>query len=157
MKKLTIISIVTILLDQIIKYLIITNLKFTESINIIRNFFRITYLQNEGAAWSILSGNRIPLIIITLLALMFIFVLIKKKEKFLKIEYVFYGTLIGGIIGNLIDRIRYGFVIDYLDFNFGGYNYPVFNFADMCIVISTIVLIIISIKEDKNGNKGRKK
>lgn len=157
MKKLTIISIVTILLDQIIKYLIITNLKFTESINIIRNFFRITYLQNEGAAWSILSGNRIPLIIITLLALMFIFVLIKKKEKFLKIEYVFYGTLIGGIIGNLIDRIRYGFVIDYLDFNFGGYNYPVFNFADMCIVISTIVLIIISIKEDKNGNKSRKK
>lgn len=157
MKKLTIISIVTILLDQIIKYLIITNLKFTESINIIRNFFRITYLQNEGAAWSILSGNRIPLIIITLLALMFIFVLIKKKEKFLKIEYVFYGTLIGGIIGNLIDRIRYGFVIDYLDFNFGGYNYPVFNFADMCIVISTIVLIIISIKEDKNENKGRKK
>ena len=157
MKKLTIISIVTILLDQIIKYLIITNLKFTESINIIRNFFRITYLQNEGAAWSILSGNRIPLIIITLLALMFIFVLIKKKEKILKIEYVFYGTLIGGIIGNLIDRIRYGFVIDYLDFNFGEYNYPVFNFADMCIVISTIVLIIISIKEDKNGNKGRKK
>ncbi len=157
MKKLTIISIVTILLDQIIKYLIITNLRFTESINIIRNFFRITYLQNEGAAWSILSGNRIPLIIITLLALMFIFVLIKKKEKFLKIEYVFYGTLIGGIIGNLIDRIRYGFVIDYLDFNFGGYNYPVFNFADMCIVISTIVLIIISIKEDKNGNKSRKK
>ncbi|MBP3461753.1 MAG: signal peptidase II [Bacilli bacterium] len=157
MKKITIVSIITILIDQIIKYLIITNLKFTDSINVIKNFFRITYLQNTGAAWSILSGNIILLILITLIALVFIFMILKKKKEYLKIEYLCYGLLIGGIIGNLIDRIRYGFVIDYLDFNFGEFNYPVFNLADICIVVSAIILIIISMKEDKNGNKSRRK
>ncbi len=157
MKKITIVSIITILIDQIIKYLIITNLKFTDSINVIKNFFRITYLQNTGAAWSILSGNVVLLVLITLIALVFIYIILKKKKEYLKIEYLCYGLLIGGIIGNLIDRIRYGFVIDYLDFNFGEFNYPVFNLADICIVVSAIILIIISMKEDKNGNKSRRK
>lgn len=157
MKKITLVSIITILIDQIIKYLIITNLKFTDSINVIKNFFRITYLQNTGAAWSILSGNVVLLVLITLIALVFIYIILKKKKEYLKIEYLCYGLLIGGIIGNLIDRIRYGFVIDYLDFNFGEFNYPVFNLADICIVVSAIILIIISMKEDKNGNKSRRK
>lgn len=152
MKKIFSISFICILIDQIIKFIITINLNFTESINIIKNFFRITYLQNNGAAFSILSGNRIFLILITLLSLILIYFILIKNKKINNIESICYGSLIGGIIGNLIDRIRLGYVIDYLDFNFGNYQYPVFNFADILIVLSAITLLIISLKEVKHGD-----
>ena len=119
MKKIFSISFICILIDQIIKFIITINLNFTESINIIKNFFRITYLQNNGAAFSILSGNRIFIILITLLSLILIYFILIKNKRINNIESICYGSLIGGIIGNLIDRIRLGYVIDYLDFNFG--------------------------------------
>ena len=152
MKKIFSISFICILIDQIIKFIITINLNFTESINIIKNFFRITYLQNNGAAFSILSGNRIFLILITLLSLILIYFILIKNKRINNIESICYGSLIGGIIGNLIDRIRLGYVIDYLDFNFGNYQYPVFNFADILIVLSAITLLIISLKEVKHGD-----
>jgi signal peptidase II len=129
-------------------------LEFAKSINVIKNFFRITYLKNTGAAFSILSGNIIFLILITLIALFLIYFFLIRNKELKKIEIISYGMLIGGVIGNLIDRIRLGYVVDYLDFNFGNYNYPVFNFADTLIVIS-VILIIISTGSDKDGNKSR--
>ena len=155
MKKLAIISLVCIIIDQIIKVVITTNVEFAHSINVINNFFRITYLQNTGAAWSILSGNRILLIIVTIIALGIIYYVFLKDKKIKNYESILLGLLLGGIIGNLIDRVRFGYVIDYLDFNIFSYHYPVFNFADICIVISIIILVIISLKEDKNGNNSR--
>ena len=152
MKKIFSISFICILIDQIIKFIITININVTESKNIIKNFFRITYLQNNGAAFSILSGNRIFLILITLLSLILIYFILIKNKRINNIESICYGSLIGGIIGNLIDRIRLGYVIDYLDFNFGNYQYPVFNFADILIVLSAITLLIISLKEVKHGD-----
>lgn len=155
MKKICLFSILVIIIDQIIKLIVTMNLKFTESINIINNFFRITYLQNTGAAFSILSGNTIFLIIITIISLILIYFFLIKNKKIGKIEQICYSLLIGGIIGNLIDRIRLGYVIDYLDFNIINYNYPVFNFADITIVIGIIFLIILNIRTDNNGNNSR--
>lgn len=149
MKKIIGISFICILIDQIIKLIISININVADSINIIKNFFRITYLQNTGAAFSIFSGNRIFLILITLVALLLIYFILIKGKEITKTETICYGLLIGGIIGNLIDRVRIGYVIDYLDFNFGSYHYPVFNFADICIVVSAIILLIISFKEVK--------
>ena len=149
MKKIVGISFICILIDQIIKLIISINMNVADSINIIKNFFRITYLQNTGAAFSIFSGNRIFLILITLVALLLIYFILIKGKEITKVETICYGLLIGGIIGNLIDRVRIGYVIDYLDFNFGSYHYPVFNFADICIVVSAIILLIISFKEVK--------
>lgn len=147
LKKILSISFLCILLDQIVKFVIDNVLNFTDSINIISNFFRITYLKNTGAAWSILSGNRILLILVTVIALGLIYIFLIKNKKINKFETINYGLLIGGIIGNLIDRIRLGYVIDYLDFNFGSYNYPVFNIADICIVVSAI-LLVLNIKKE---------
>lgn len=155
MKKIAIISLICIIIDQVIKVVVTTNLEFAHSINVINNFFRLTYLQNTGAAWSILSGNRILLVIITLIALFIIYYFFIKGKEIKNHESILYGLLLGGILGNLIDRVRFGYVIDYLDFNIFSYHYPVFNFADICIVISIIVLLIISLKDDKNGNKSR--
>ena len=155
MKKIGIISLICILIDQIIKIIVSTNIKFTSSINIISNFFRITYLKNYGAAWSILTGDKIFLILVSFIALILIYYFFLKNKKLNNIEEVLYGLLIGGVIGNLIDRIRLGYVIDYLDFNILNYNYPVFNLADSLIVISIIFLVVLNIKDDKNGNSSR--
>lgn len=155
MKKLAITSLICIIIDQVIKVIVTTNMDFAHSINVINNFFRITYLQNTGAAWSIFSGNRIFLVGITLVALFIIYFCLLKDKVFKSYESILYGVLLGGILGNLIDRVRFGYVIDYLDFNIFSYHYPVFNFADICIVLSIIIVLIIGLKEDKNGNSSR--
>ena len=119
-----------------------------ESVKLINNFFYITYTHNSGAAWSILEDQRILLLIVTVVVL-FLINKYMNKEDLSKIEIFSYGMIIGGIIGNLFDRIFLGHVIDFLDFKLFGYNYPVFNLADTFIVIGIIMMIIISIKKDK--------
>lgn len=148
MKKIAIFSIIFILIDQIIKLLITNNVVYLDSIEIIPNFFYLTHVHNEGAAWSIFSGNTLFLILIAIAVLVFIYLFFLKGKKLSNIETFTYSLLIGGIIGNLIDRIVFKYVIDYLEFIFGSYHYPVFNFADICIVVSVITLIIYSFKEE---------
>ena len=147
MKKIPVIAGILVVLDQIIKDLVVSKLAFTESVNIINNFFRITYMQNTGGAWSILAGNTIILAILSIIILIFIIYVISKDKKINNPKIISYGLLIGGIIGNLIDRLWLNYVIDYLDFNFGGYYFPVFNLADIAIVIGGIILILVLIKE----------
>lgn len=154
LKKIVGISTIIIILDQLIKYLISNKIELNESIEIINHFFLITYVQNIGAAWNILSGNRWLLIMIGMISLIAIYLYFIKDKKLKKIEVITYSILIGGIIGNLIDRIVYGYVIDYLSFNIFGYHFPVFNLADICIVVSVFLMIMIEIKgsEEKHEN-----
>ena len=151
MKRIIITCSISILIDQLIKLLIVNNFVLGSSTSIIKNFFSLTYVQNTGAAFSILSGNLILLICITVLALVFIYLFLVKNEKNTKMNLYFYGVLYGGIIGNLIDRIIRGYVVDYLDFNIFNYNFPVFNFADICIVVSILLIVIFSLLEARNG------
>lgn len=151
LRKSLIITLICILVDQAIKIIVMGTMSLNSSINIIPNFFSLTYVENDGAAWSILSGNRIFLILISVVALIFIYYYFIKSTDIKKFEFINYSILIGGIFGNLFDRIKYGKVIDYLDFNIFGYNFPIFNFADICIVISVILLLIYNIKEGKNA------
>src|SRR5574344_1327879 len=144
MKKIIPISLILILIDQIIKIIITNKLELLNSIIIIKNFFNITHVNNYGAAWSIMSGNRILLISIAIITLILIYYFLIRNKKLTSLDIISYSMLISGIIGNLADRIIHGFVIDYLDFNIFGYGFPIFNFADMMIVIS-VLLIIISI------------
>ena len=137
-----IIMILFLFLDQIIKYLVVTNMYMHQSINIIDNFFKITYVTNDGAAFSMLSGNVLLLILIALFAIIYIFKNIKKMEK---TEKYIYSILVAGILGNLIDRIFRGYVIDYLDFRIFGYDMAIFNFADICIVVSCTLLLLLEV------------
>ncbi len=152
LQKSLIITLICLILDQIIKVVVVGTMSINSSIPIIDNFFSITYVENDGAAWSIFSGNRIFLIIISVIALIFIYLYVFNDKKLKIFELVNYSVLIGGIFGNLLDRIKFGKVIDYLDFKIFGYNFPVFNLADMCIVISIILLLIYSFK-DRKGSK----
>jgi len=155
MKKISIITIICILIDQIIKTIITNNLELYQSIKIINNFFNITYVRNDGAAWSILSGGRFLLILIGIISLILIYKYFIKDKKLNNLEIITYGLLLGGIIGNLIDRIAFGYVIDFLDFLIFNYNFPVFNIADTFIVISVFLIIIDTFRGDKNEVSSR--
>ena len=150
MGLISLISIICILIDRISKILIVNNINVYESISLINNFFSLTYVKNYGAAWSILSGNRLFLIITGICALILIFKYLIKDKNISKINMITYGLLIGGIIGNLIDRIVFGYVIDFLDFLIIGYNFPIFNFADTFIVISVFLIIIDIFRGESN-------
>ena len=152
--KIIINSIILLIIDIVIKLIISNKLIFNQSIKVINNFFYITYVKNTGVAWSILSGKINLIIVITLIIIAILIIYIFNKKSYSVLEIISYSMILSGSIGNLIDRIIYGYVIDYLDFNILGYNYPIFNFADMCIVIGIILILIFG---GKNGKSSRNK
>lgn len=158
MKLIVIISSIIFVIDQIIKLIISNFLEINHGISIINDFFSLMYVRNYGAAFSIFNGNRLFLIIVSILSVILIYKFLLKDKKIGKLESVIYGVLLGGLFGNLLDRIILGYVIDYLSFKIFGYYFPVFNFADMCIVISTVFLILIvgSEKNENNSDRGKK-
>ena len=144
-------------LDFISKQIIINTMKVNDCLDVIPNFFSINYVQNTGAAWSILKDQRILILIITVIVL-FIINKYLNKENLTKGEEISFGIIMGGIIGNLFDRVVYHYVIDFLSFNFFGYHYPIFNLADTFIVCGIIALIIISYRKEHYGkNSGKRK
>ena len=157
MRKLYGFALITILFDQLIKNGLLFFMSLGQSITVIPNFFSITLIGNTVAAFSILSSNTLLLIVISVVVLNLIYFFLIKGKKLNDFEQISYGLLIGGIIGNLIDRALHMQVIDYLDFTFFGYNFPVFNLADIAIVISMVFIGIQVIKGDKNevSSKGK--
>lgn len=158
MKKIILISILTLVVDIFTKQLVINTMFEHQSISIIKDFFSITFAKNTGVAFSFLEG-KVPLIIImTSIVIILILKYIKSTNPD-KYETICYGLIIGGAIGNLIDRIIYGYVIDFLDFNLLGYPFPIFNLADTAIVIGIFTLIILSFIEgsDKNATNSTRK
>lgn len=155
MKKIFLYSLLWLLLDQGSKIVITCLIGLGESVAVIPTFFHLTYVRNTGAAWSILEGSRIFLILISFFAIALVYWFMIKDKKIEKIEEIGYGVLLGGILGNLIDRVILGYVIDFFHFMFGSYSFPIFNIADIGIVIGTFIVIFIMIKEEFHGNKSR--
>ncbi len=158
MKKLIVLfTIILTAIDQIIKYFITTNMEIYKSVKVIPNFFYLTYVKNDGAAFSMFSGSRIFLIIIAFLVLIILIRSIIMDKKIMKMDIISYSLILSGIIGNLIDRIIIGKVIDYIDLYIIGYNTPIFNFSDICIVLGGIIILynlIFKGEEYENINSG---
>lgn len=139
-----------ILFDQIIKRIVSLNMKAGETIPIVQNAFHITYILNPGAAFGILENERVFFIIAGVLVIaagVYVLPKLKKQEKLIRFGSIF---LLAGAVGNLIDRIRNGLVIDFIDFRV----WPVFNIADIAICSGTFFIIysVIKSKEDRvNG------
>ena len=144
MKKISIVSILVIIIDRILK--IFVEKFFVQGVRntVIPNFFYLTFCKNTGAAFSILKGKTFLLILVAIICLYLIAYTLRKKSILTKMDIISYGLLVGGILGNLIDRINYGYVIDYLDFTFYNIGFAIFNFADMAIVIGAILIILFS-------------
>jgi len=131
-------ALIIVLFDQITKFLIKTNFQLNESFSLIKNIFHFTYIQNTGAGFGILKSQTLILIFISLIVIgVILYNLNKIKEKEVLLQ-VLVGFVLAGTIGNLIDRIVYGFVIDFFDFRI----WPVFNIADSFVTIGVIGLII---------------
>lgn len=146
-----ILTIVFLIIDIVSKLVVSNLMTVNDSILVVKNFFYITYVKNTGAAWSIFSGETLGLIIVSLIIIFFIIYYISKNKPSTKIEKIGYAMILGGSFGNLFDRIIYGYVIDFLDFNIFGYNYPIFNLAD-CFIFVGVMLIIIYTWRCENGN-----
>lgn len=134
-----IVGAVLVIIDQIIKYFISAYLQPVGSVSVIDSIFSLTYVENKGVAFGMFSDMRWIFVALTsILLVIIIFYMFKKRPKG-KFFYVCAALIIGGGIGNLIDRIFYGYVIDYLSLSFFP---PVCNFADYCITAGTIMLVI---------------
>lgn len=114
MKRIGIIAVISLLIDQLVKLIVVSNMKVFDSVEVISNFFRITYLQNTGGAFSLFSTNTVFLICLTSVILFVFILFISKQKEFTKSDIWIYGMLIGGILGNFIDRVRLGYVVDFL-------------------------------------------
>ncbi len=152
-KKIYVFSFIFFVLDLISKLLII---KSDVHQTVINNFLYIKKVTNTGAAFSIFSGATAIFILIAIVVLIYIFKeFINKVDT--KLELIGISMLIGGVLGNLIDRIVYGKVVDFISFKFGSYYFPVFNLADTFIVLGVAFIIINSIRSSKDGNKSSRK
>ena len=156
-KKIFKVAIVILIIDQLTKGLITSKLVVNESIQVVKNFFNITYSMNTGAAWSILNNHSYIIMFISIIALIILFRFMYLFDNN-KRNNISFGLIIGGTLGNLIDRIFNGYVIDFIDITIFKYKYPIFNIADMSIVIGILLLIYAIFKgEDKSDNKSKRK
>lgn len=160
-KKILLISTIVLAIDQISKALIDITMSVGQSIPVIKNFFYITYYQNNGAAWGILN-NKIPVLVILSFLILIIIYRYMYSFKMNKRNILAFGLLLGGIVGNLLDRLLFGNVKDFIDFYIFKYNFPIFNFSDCAIVIGIFLLFIAIIKgeevyeKDHSRKKSRK-
>lgn len=135
-----VIIILGFILDRLTKFWVLDSL-VNSPVTVIDNFFYLRFLENKGAAFSILQGKTVLLISLTfIVTLILIFLIIKNKEKFLRTSL---SLIVAGALGNLFDRIfRGGSVVDFIEVHFGSYTFPTFNIADTLVVIGTILLAI---------------
>ena len=150
-KKLAIFTIIFIFIDQLIKNLVNFYMNVNESFILLKNVLNITYVHNYGAAFSIFTGARWILVLITIVVLNIIYIFFIKNKKLNKYQTIVYSMLLGGIMGNLIDRFFYGYVIDYIDIRL--FNFAIFNIADSLIVISVILLIVEEVLYARNSSR----
>ena len=143
-----IIIIIGLVLDRITKIWAVNALMGQKDITIIKDFFDFSYLENRGAAFGIFQGKAYLLAAVTVVILFVLFVNYLKTKNKTKIFTWSTGLIISGAVGNLIDRLSLGYVVDFVSLHFrNSYYFPSFNVADMCITFGTGLLILYIIKE----------
>lgn len=151
-----IISIILVILDQITKNYAIINLKGKEMVELVPNWLYLTYLENKGAAFGFLnSAPWVFTILSSVFVIAMVFIMLKYRNNFNSSYKLFFAIIVAGALGNLIDRLRHGYVVDFIFSPLGGiYNFPVFNLADLYLTITAILVAIymIFIDGDKNVN-----
>ena len=150
------ISIIGILIDQITKIAVDRSMPLFDSIPVVENFFHITYVRNKGAAFSFLSNAswRLPFFItISLIAALVILIAFHRLRDDQRLAHTSLAMIFSGAVGNLIDRIRLGEVIDFLDVHWYRHHWPAFNVADSLICVGVFLLAIDIILEEKRLKK----
>ncbi len=150
------ISIIGIIIDQITKTAIDSSMQLFDSIPVVESFFHITYVRNKGAAFSFLSHAswRLPFFItVSIIAALVILIAFRKLRDDQKIAHTSLSMIFSGAVGNLIDRVRLGEVIDFLDVHWYRHHWPAFNVADSLICVGVFLLAIDMMLEEKRLKK----
>lgn len=141
-----------LIIDRITKVWALNKLSKIDEIVIIKNFFSFSYLENRGAAFGILQNKLIFLSAITITVVTFMIIYLfkyKPKSVFLRISF---SLIISGAVGNLIDRIWYRYVVDFIYWHYkNSYSFPTFNVADIMVVTGTFLMALYILKEEKQG------
>ncbi|MBO0380899.1 signal peptidase II [Staphylococcus hominis] len=142
-----IVAIVILIIDQLTKKIITATMNIGDSYEVIPHFLNITSHRNNGAAWGILSGKMGFFYIITLIILAVLIIFYIKETKYNAFMQVAISLLFAGALGNFIDRLFNGEVVDFIDTNIFGYDFPIFNIADSSLTIGVIFVIIVLVKD----------
>ena len=133
---------ISIVVDQFTKYLVVQNLELGNSVNVLGNVIQFTFIRNPNAAFGFSFGPRIPLLPIALLAICVLLLAFYRAGSGSRVGLVGLGLILGGALGNLVDRIRLREVIDFMDIGIGRFRWPVFNVADSCVTCGVVLLIM---------------
>lgn len=151
-----IIAFIVIVIDQLSKWFIVKTMEFGEQITVIQDFFYITSHRNKGAAWGILQGQMMFFYIVTGVVVVGIIFYMQKYAKESKMLAISLSFVLGGALGNFIDRLFRKEVVDFFDFVIFNYDFPIFNVADSALVIGVILIIIATIVDESKKGKVKK-
>ncbi len=140
------IALLVVLLDRVSKWLVAGNITLHDSVTVLPGFFRLTHVQNSGAAFGLFADSSSEwkvaiLVLFSLLALAVVSALLWKNSHSMSTTGVGLALILGGALGNLWDRLLTGHVVDFLDFYLGTYHWPAFNIADSAIVVGALLLV----------------
>ena len=145
--KVLILSIIVVLIDQLSKLTIRVSLEYGKPHRIIGDWVRLTYIENPGMAFGIQIGGQIFFTVFALLATVIIFIyIIRARQEKIQLR-ISLALILGGAVGNLIDRFLYGKVVDFIEVGMGNARWPIFNIADSAVTIGMIILIIMVLFE----------
>ena len=142
------IGILFLLIDIISKQLVLYFMVENQTIQIIPHFFSLTYVKNTGVAFSMLEGNILFILLMSVIVVGILVYFAKSKGNG-RLEKICYSMILGGALGNFLDRIFYGYVIDFFDFTLFGFKMAIFNVADVLIVCGVFLLIVLEILKER--------
>jgi signal peptidase II len=156
LKRHLLIAIAVVVLDRITKWVVVKKIVLEDAIPIIPGFFRLTHLENPGAAFSLFAESTSPfktalLIAFSLAALAVVAYLLWKNRDEFNATTLSLSLILGGAIGNLWDRLADGMVTDFLDFYLGNHHWPPFNIADSAIVVGALLLLLRMMRAEKTA------
>ncbi|RYG74097.1 lipoprotein signal peptidase [Lentibacillus lipolyticus] len=148
-----ILALVVITIDQLTKWIVVQTMAIGEQITLIEDFFYLTSHRNSGAAWGILQGQMAFFYIITVIVIIGIIYYMQKYATESKLLAVALSLILGGAIGNFIDRLFRKEVVDFFDFIIFGYDYPIFNIADAALVVGVMLVIVTTILDERKEKR----
>jgi signal peptidase II len=131
---------VVLALDQFSKAAVSARLDLSEPVSVVGEFVRLTLVHNRGAAFGLFPGSPVPFIIVSALAIAVVLYLFARDAYRNLASRLLLGCILGGALGNLIDRVRWGYVVDFIEIGAGNYHWPVFNVADSAVTLGVILL-----------------
>ena len=149
-------TLIFLLLDILSKAIVSKFIVLEKSIKVINDFLYITHVRNIGAAWSMFSSNAIFVLVVSAFIIIGIVCYVYQNKPKTKGEKLAYSMILGGALGNFINRLFLGYVVDFVEVKIFGYDYPIFNLADTFIVIGVILLMIYTWRCGY-GYKGKRK